>query len=260
VTAGWNQFRGGEFGVALKLFREAGAATTSNSPVHLAALYGEATTWYLRRPGEDFTKAEKLYHQIITLAPSDSQVAWSWLALARIKAQPIDGNTPELAPLVQAYQDVIDRFPFHPAGEEALLLQQAAKLEDPDMARTREVLEELETFLKTHAGSPWSSAAYGLIAHCGRMLGHENRRLEATIKAWKTMEIDPTNPLQDLAATYWQIATTAEFGVGDFETAREYYRKLIAEYPTEQRVFLAIQELKRMDELEARLRAEAASP
>ena len=33
--------------------------------------------------------------------------------------------------------------------------------------------------------------------------------------------------------------------------AREYYGKLIANYPTEQRVFLAKQELKRMDDLEA---------
>ena len=51
----------------------------------------------------------------------------------------------------------------------------------------------------------------------------------------------------------------AEFGAGDFGVAREYYRKLIAEYPDEQRVFLAKQELKRMDELEARLRAEAGA-
>jgi len=260
LAAGWQNFRGGEFSLALRDFKGVGAVTAIDSPVHLAALYGEATTWYLRRPDEDPARSATLYRQVIQLAPTNSLAAWSWLALARIKAQPVEGNAPELEPLVLAYQEVIDRFPFHPAGEEALLLQQAARLEDPGTARAREVLEVLDAFLETHPESPWRSAAYGLVAHCCRMLGLEERRLEAAIQAWKMAEVDPTNPFQDLAVTYWQIATIAEFELGDFETAREYYRRLIDEYPAEQRVFVAIQELARMDELEARLRTEESTP
>ena len=197
---------------------------------------------------------------MIELAPTNDLAAWSWLGLARITALPVNGEAPELEPQVAAYQDVIDRFSFHPAGEEAFLLQQASKLAVPDEARTRAVLEALQEFIKTHPQSPWHSAAFRLVAHCGLMLGLNDLRLEATMQAWKTVEIDPANPIQDLSYTYWQLATLAEFGVGDFAMAREYYTKLIEEYPGEQKVFIAKQELRRMDELEARLRAEGATP
>lgn len=48
----------------------------------------------------------------------------------------------------------------------------------------------------------------------------------------------------------------AEFDLGDFTLAREFYQKLIKEYPTDQRVFPAKLALKRMDETEAKIRAE----
>jgi tetratricopeptide (TPR) repeat protein len=260
MGSGWKNYRLGEYSLALKDFQLAEASLPQGGAAHLAALYGEATTWYLRRPGEDLERARQLFRQVIELAPTNNLAAWSWLGLARITALPVNGEAPELEPQVAAYQDVIDRFSFHPAGEEAFLLQQAAKLAVPDEARTRAVLEALQEFIKTHPQSPWHSAAFRLVAHCGLMLGLNDLRLEATMQVWKTAEIDPANPIQDLSFTYWQLATLAEFGVGDFAMAREYYTKLIEEYPGEQKVFIAKQELKRMDELEARLRAEGATP
>jgi len=260
VDAGWDDYRLGEFSLALKEFQAASADAIPGSAVHLEALYGEATTWCLRRPDEDLERAARLFHEVIDLAPTNSMAAWSWLALARIKALPVDGEAPALRPQLDAYQEVIRRFPFHAAGEEAFLMQQAAKLGTPDATQAREALAALQEFIKTHSGSPWRCAAYGLIVHCCTILGLDDLRLEAMMQAWKTAEIDPINPVQDLSWTYWQIATIAEFNAGDFATAREYYRKLIAEYPTEQRVFLAKQELKRMDDLEARLRAEGTAP
>jgi hypothetical protein len=83
-------------------------------------------------------------------------------------------------------------------------------------------------------------------------------RLRAEENALKTYEIDPTNPSAELGWFYWTVATIAEFEVGDFDTARKYYRKLLAEYPHDQMVFGAKQALKRMDDLEAKLRAEIA--
>jgi tetratricopeptide (TPR) repeat protein len=260
VSAGWNNYRIGEFALAVKDFQYAAAHVPQGSPVHLAALYGEASTWHLRRPDEDFVRAIQLYRQIIDLAPTNELAAWSWLGLARIMALPVNGENPELKLQLAAYQEVINRFPYHPVGEEAFLMQQVALLDVPDMTRTREVLDVLQGFIKTHPISPWRSAAYGLVSHCGAVLGLDDLRMEATLQGWKTAEIDPRNPVQDLAWTYWQIATRAEFGVGDFELAREYYRKLIKEYASDQKVFLAKQELKRMDELEARLQVEDAKP
>jgi tetratricopeptide (TPR) repeat protein len=260
LASGWDNYRLGEFSLALKDFDSARAIAPTGSQAFVAALYGAATTWRLRRPGEDLDQASQLYHHVIDMAPTNDLAAWSWLGLARITALPVDGEAPELKPQLAAYQEVIDRFPFHPAGEEAFLLQQAAKLATPDVVLTGQVLDALQAFIKAHPQSPLRSMAYDLVSHCCRLLGLEDQRLSATIQAWKTEEIDPDNPLQDSSLTYWQIATLAEFGAGDFAMARDYYGRLIREYPTEQKVFLAKQELRRMDELEARLRAEDSAP
>lgn len=250
----------GEYSLALQDFQAAAAASAPASEPHRAALYGEASTWFLCRPGQDEEKAAALFRQVIDLAPGDSLAAWSLLALARIKAQPVDGEAPDAPALDAAYQAVIDRFPAHPAGEEAFLYQQAARMEMADEATTRAVLAALETFLEAHPGSPWRSAANNLIVHACTVLGLPGRKLEAAIACWKTAEIDPNDPFLDLAYTYWRIATVAEFDAGDFATAREYFGKLIEEYPTDQKVFIAKQELKRMEALEARLKAGEDAP
>lgn len=254
ILSGWNNYRLGEFSLATRDFEAAMKKAPQGGPEHLGALYGLATTWNLRRPGEDPDRAAQLFRQVIALAPTNDLAAWSWLALARMKAMPVAGESPELNAQVLAYQDVIDRFPFHSAGEEAFLFQQAARLETPDVDLTREVLAALERFIEIHPKSPWLSSAYGLVAHCCTVLNLPDKRFAAMLKASKAAEIDPLNPLQDLSAIYWQLATVAEFDLGDFALAREYYRRLIAEYPKEQRVFLAKQELKRMDEVEIGIR------
>ena len=260
IRTGWDEYRLGNFAQAHDAFQSALRHTPKTNATHLAALYGLATTWNMRRPNEDDVLAEKLYRKLIALAPTNDLAAWSWLALARMKAAPVEGESADLQQQVDAYQDVIDRFPFHSAGEEAFLYQQAARLDEPDEGRARTVLRAMEAFLATHPLSPWRATAYGLCAHCCDVLGLGDKRLQAVFNTWRASEIDPANPVQDRSWTYWQIATVAEFEVGDFATARTYYGKLIEEYPTEQRVFPAKQELKRMDELEARLRQEASKP
>ncbi|HPY62737.1 MAG TPA: hypothetical protein PLJ22_06290, partial [Kiritimatiellia bacterium] len=55
---------------------------------------------------------------------------------------------------------------------------------------------------------------------------------------------------------YWNLATIAEFEVGDFDLARHYYNKLLEAYPTDIRVYGCKQALARMDALEAQIRAE----
>ena len=254
ILSGWDNYRLGEFSLATRDFEAAMKKAPQGEPEHLGALYGLATTWNLRRPGEEPDRAAQLFRQVIALAPTNDLAASSLLALARMKALPAAGEAPELNAQVLAYQQVIDRFPFHSAGEEAFLFQQAARLETPDVDRTREVLAALERFIETHPKSPWLSSAYGLVAHCCTVLNLPDKRFAAILKASKAAEIDPLNPMQDLSAVYWQLATVAEFEVGDFALAREYYRKLIAEYPKEQRVFLAKQELRRMDEVEMGIR------
>ena len=257
IHQGWNFFRLGEFNQARKDFQKALEHAPRGSTPQLQALYGLATTWSLQRPDEDPVRAAQYYRQLIDLAPTHDLAAWSLLALARMQMLPVAGEPPPWQAQAAAYQPVIDRFAFHPAGEEAFIFLQAAKLRDqPDEAQTREILQALDAFLHAHPQSPWRTTACTLAVHCHTLLDEGESRLADIIQAWKTAELDPLNPIQDCSATYWQIATTAEFDAGDFTVARQYYRQLIAEYPTDQRVFLAQQELKRMDDLESIIQRE----
>lgn len=259
VRAGWDWYSQDEFSLAVREFDAALAAAPPGSQVRLQALYGLATTWALRRPGEDKQRAECLYRQIVESAPTNDLAAWSLLAIARMKAlvDPTGDTVPTNAML--AYQEVQDRFPAHPAAEEAFLFQQSARLNRPDAAQARSVLAALERFLAAHPQSPNRSFVHRLVSHCCAILGMPEKRLDSEFQSWRSAENDPANPEEDLSWAYWRIATLAEFETGDFATAREYYRKLIAEYPAEQRVFLAKQELKRMDEVEARIRRDLAA-
>ncbi|MEI8243859.1 MAG: tetratricopeptide repeat protein, partial [bacterium] len=247
LDAGWNNYRLGEFDLAQKNFEQTLRQAAEGSTAHLAALYGAAVTWDLRRPGENAERAAQLYRAVIASAPTNDLAAWSWLALARMKATRPPGREVAREELLRGYQEVTDRFPHHPAGEEALLFQQAALLETSLEQDAQAVLATLERFLRTHPESPWRNAAYRLIGHACDVLRQHPKRLEAALQELQTQEIDRLNPSSDLSWPYWSIAVIAEFDVGDFARARQYYRKLIAEYPTDQKVFLAKQELARMD-------------
>lgn len=255
LAAGWSWYCQGDFSLAEKEFGAALILVPTNCPLRQQVFHALATTWDLRRPGEDPARAEQCYREAIALAPTNDLSAWCWLALARLKSQPQGGEPAFLKMRVEAYQQVIDRFPFHLAGEEAFLHQQSALLEKPDPGAARRVLTALGQFIADHPQSPWRSQAWRLVGHCCDVLGLREDRLAAALQEWKTQEVDPHNPLSDLSSTYWSIATIAEFDVGDFAGARECYRRLITEYPTDQKVFLARQELKRMDEVEAGMRS-----
>jgi tetratricopeptide (TPR) repeat protein len=257
IVSGWKQFRLGEFDRAGKTFETAAAQSVENSEPHLQALFGLATTWNLRRPGEDTQKARALYDQIIRLAPDSDLAAWSALALARMKYIVPGGEAPNYAEVARACLDVWNRFPLKLAGQEAFLFAQSARLAVPNQNEARAAKADLEQFVQKYPKSPYLSTAHSLIAQCCKILGDNEGMLAAIIRAWNTAEVNPGDPTVDLAGIYWRIATTAEFDVGDFKLAREYFRKLIEEYPTEQKVFLAKQELKRMDEIEEQIRGKS---
>ena len=100
-------------------------------------------------------------------------------------------------------------------------------------------------------------AEYSLLSICYTTLDDQAKRLWAEIQSFKRVEVDPENPDQDHSWRYWNIATIAEFEVGDFETARLYYGKLIKSFPTDARMYAAEVALERMDEIEARFRRES---
>ena len=256
MADGWEAYRLGEFDLAVRTFQQA----ETIAAIRVPALFGEAQTWQLRRPDPDRKKAVTLYRQVLALAPQSDYAAWSLLALARIKALVPAGQLVDVAAVQADFQAVLDQFPDHLAGHEALLSLQALKLQTNHPAVWRDVLATVDQFLHRHPQTPYANAAHSLRAHCYRMLGEPANELAAVREIWQTGEADPRNPKQNQVAIEWRIATLAEFDVGDFATAREYYRRLIAEYPTEQRVFLAKQELQHMDAIEAQFRRDLANP
>lgn len=253
IAKGWNNFTLYEFDQAVAKFTAAADAPEIDD--RLFALYGLATTWNLRRPGEDPKKAVELYNRIIHEAPEHDLAAWSLLALARMKHLVPVGEDPDYGEVRKAYQEVIRRFPNHLAGKEAFIYLNSVLVSSLTREDAKKAAADLEEYVKVPSNT-FAGPAYSLLAVAYTTLGIPEKRLESEILSLKNTEVDPTNPFTEFSWQYWNIAAIAEFDVGDFDTARVYYNKLIDEYPTDIRVYSAKQALKRMDGLEEKIRAE----
>jgi tetratricopeptide (TPR) repeat protein len=258
LEAGWADFRLAEYDLAVKKFTTCRELPGLTEDQRLLALYGLATTWNLRQPLPDQDKklARALYGQIVAEAPRHDLAAWSMLALARMNHLVPVGQDPDYEKVRLGYQEVIDAFPEHIAGQEAFIYQQSTLIMTLDPDTTRPSLEKLEAFVSEHPESRFVSMACNLLAIGYETLGRYEDQLAARIKELESLEVDPTSPFADSSWRYWQIATTAEFQAGDFDVARKYYRLLVEEYPVDIRTYAAEQALERMDALEAELRAE----
>lgn len=256
LTSGWDNYRLAEDKQAIQAFERLIEITPEDHELHLHGLYGLATTWNLRLPVTSQKKelATELYNKIIAQAPEHDLAAWSLLALARMKHLVGTGVEPDYPAVRQAYQEVIDRFPGHYAAQEALIYQQATLVAtlDPDDARKAE--KALLGLIETYPDSGFVSPALSLLSVVYTTLDMQEKRLWAEIESFKRIEVDPENPDQDHSWRYWNIATIAEFEVGDFDTAREYYGKLVQAFPTDARMYAAEQALKRMDRIEEEFR------
>ena len=253
IAAAWTDYSLAEFDLAIDKFNAALSSSSPGSDIHLQALYGLATTWNLRRPGEDLDKARGFYAQVLSESPRHDMAAWSLLALARTKHLVPVGEDPDYEEVRKAYQEVIDRFPGHLAAEEAFIYLQATLISTLKEKETRQALAAFEKYVQDPS-KKFIGPAYSLMAVSYQTLNMPEERLRAEEQSLETTEVDPTNPFTEFAWQYWNLATIAEFEVGDFDTARKYYRKLIEEYPTDIRLYGAKQALKRMDEVEAKIR------
>lgn len=259
LEAAWNDYVLGEFDRALERFTNLRKAEPAGSDLWCHATYGLATTWNLRRPGEDPAKARQYYNELIAAAPNHDLAAWSELALARMLHLVPVGEDPDYEAVRKAYRNVMARYPEHLAAQEAFLYWCSTLIASMDPDQTRVALAELEKYVQA-TNHAFLGPAWSLIAVGSQTLGDQERRLHAELRSLETTEADPTNPFTEFAWQYWNIATIAEFEVGDFETARTFYRKLIEEYPQDIRIYGAKQALKRMDEIEAGLRAPRSPP
>jgi tetratricopeptide (TPR) repeat protein len=258
LAQGWTNYRLGEFRLAADAFEAARAGSPEGSEDHLQALYGLATTWNLRLPAQDQDKklADQFYRRILEQGPTSALAPWTELALARMQHLVAVGEDPDYPAVRQSYQDLIRKYPGHLVAREAFIYLMAVKVSTFETNELKAAAAELQQFVADTRDRSFFQPAYSLLAVAYNSLGRQRERLDAEIASLEATEIDPSNPYNEFSWQYWNLATIAEFELGDFETARKYYRLLLEEYPRDRRIYGVKVALKRMDDLEAKLRAE----
>jgi len=164
------------------------------------------------------------------------------------------GEEADYAVVRPAYQRIMDQYPGHLVAREAFIYLMSTRIATLEEKELRGAIAQLQEFVSQTNDRSFFQPAYSLLAASFNALDLQAERLDAEIKSLDTTEGDPSNPYNEFSWQYWNIATIAEFELGDFETARTYYRKLLDEYPRDRRIYGVKQALKRMDEVEEKVR------
>ncbi|HEY5707173.1 MAG TPA: tetratricopeptide repeat protein [Terrimicrobiaceae bacterium] len=254
IREGWRNYRLGEFNAAVRIFQSVQVSQPRGSEFRLQALYGEASCWNHRRDGRDIARAVVGYRAVLEEAPQNPLASWCALDIVRTRHLAPADQTIDYEKLVREYADVYRSYPETLAGQEAFLYENSLSLPGADPEQSRKILENITTFLSAHPKTPFLSQFYGMMAECYRKMDDQGQRLEYLIKSLGAREIDPSNPIDDRSTAYWNIAYAAEFEAGNFALAREYYKRLMHEYPQDVRIFGVRKALQRMDAIEAALR------
>lgn len=246
VEQGWEHFRTGNFDSATIAFERAISAV--DQVQRPAALYALGMTCGLRRPSPETDRATRLFEQVIREYPHSEWAGWSQLALARQVELQIAAHPVDRAAVSQAYQVVIDRFPGHPAADEALVYQQANLIATLDQDDARAAATTLHAFLQRSSASPLASMAHTLLAECFATLNDPQAQLREKVNALNCVDLLRSSE-EDASTAYWTIATQAQYEVGDAALARAYYRKFIEAYSADARCFAAEQALVELDRI-----------
>jgi tetratricopeptide (TPR) repeat protein len=251
----WEDYRIGEFKTALNLFRALRESHPDGSEYNVQGLYGEGTCWNYRRDGRDEGKAIAAYQAVVTLAPKHQLASWSALEIVRARHLNPADDSADPAPLISEYAELYAKYPNTPAGEEAFLFECSLQTPGLDREHATQLLQQVELFLKDRPQTPFRGPLEGIIAECYNKLDMQDKRLELMVRPVAGEGMGVANPNPFNASVYWNIAYVAEFEAGNFALAREYYHRMLREYPRDVRVFAIRAALKRMDAVEAALRA-----
>lgn len=255
VNRAWVAYRLNEFHDAILRFEEARAASEPGSDDWAMATYGLGITWDLQRPGEDPKKATAYFTEALEKAPKSPIAPWVELALVRQKHLVPVGQEPDYDEVKAGFTHIMETYPGHLAAKEAFLYLEGIRLAELDPESSRVAESNLLAFVE-HENKEFVSPVWSLLTVAYVTMDEQIKRLKAEENSFATVEKDPLDPSVEYAWAYWNLATIAEFEVGDFELARKYYRELLAQYPNDIRVYGCKQALERMDALEAKVRAE----
>lgn len=251
IAAGWVEFRMGEYKRAAQMFGEVALGTDVDETSRLRALYGLGCTHWQKLPTADKPQARRIFTEIQELAPTSEYAAWSELALIRMDHIVPVGEKPDYPAIRQRYQALYERFPESMPGHEGFIYLAGTHIASLERGDLETAVTLLDQFIARHPDSPFISSGWFLRSRAAEFLARPEEMLEAKIRSLETVELDPSNPRMENSGRYWLIATTAEFEAGDFAVARDYYQRLIDEYPQDRRRFAAFQALDRLAALTA---------
>lgn len=258
---GWGAYRLSEFDRAQRFFEDAltQAEASDSLEARVKANYSLGDLWNLRRPNQDPRKAEGFYKKVVELDPRSEWAAWASLALARQMQLEAVTELPDLVKLKARYDDVINRYPNHQVADESVIYLQSARLVRASDESITDATRDLEAFVRERTNSLYLANAYSLLANAYHHQGRGRDYIETLVKSVELSRALTQNanlPASDQAATFYKIGLAAQLDAGDFALAREYFNLLIMEYPRDQRVFVAEQQLAAMNAYEARVREE----
>lgn len=261
IDEGWDNFSLGEYAFAIAKFQKARDLTAAGTETRAQALFGLASTLAHRTPAPEMDQAEKIFNEIAREDPDRDLAAWSLLSIGRLKQIAPVGTEPDYRGALECCRQAADKFPFHPAGEEAFLHQIhiSLMLAGRDRNKLRGLVRDLESFMANHPRSPFRSSLYALGARCLGQLEDHPGALAWLVKSFATAERSTAGPVADQSGVYWKLAAMAEFKCGDLDTARKYYHLILKEYPSDQKKFGVLRALERLDQEETRIRTELAA-
>jgi tetratricopeptide (TPR) repeat protein len=262
LERGWEAMRAANVSTARLMFEDALVTSKPDPATHAYALYSMAAALALPQVSPDVDRAVKLLDEAIQIDPADNTKPWAMLMKARLPDLR-DVGVDDLEKLVEPkarplYREVIEKYPDHLAGDEATAYLITSLVVERDTASLEEAVKLANRLTSRRPDSPWASYVMQMKSSALRVLGRYEERLQVEQDALALAEKNNKVGTTQFIGMYWNIGIIAEFEVGDFEIARKFYNRIITEYPTEQRVFSAKYALKRLDRVEAELRAEIA--
>ena len=250
LSLGWKRFRMAEYSTAEKEFERARLAAKPGSKEMTKALYGLSIVNWLRTPDSNKPKAKEIFERIIKEDPADDLAVWSKLALVRMRHVVPVGETPDYPALCVDYEKLFAAHPDHPAGMEAFAYAQEVRLISFKPEDAQAAVAALRGFLDKNPDPRFACWAWELLSRAHKILGDGDEQLKDKLMLLKTKEMDPTNPRMNNSFLFWEIATLAQFEVGDLATAKEYYLKFRNEYPRDMRNFAVRRALEKIEKIE----------
>lgn len=250
LDRGWSSMQVGEFNQAETRFYTALEKSNGELNKKSEALYALGMNFSLRRPGEDFNKANEYFDSVLSLQPKSDFAAWSLLAKARMLAFDSKSDAVDVSRLRQAYQNVIESFPAHPAADEAFLYLQLTYLKTLSAEDAKKAIVNLQEFIRTHPSSKYIGPAHFMTAEAYAILKEPRKRLEEMILGQETAEKNRFTQV-DSGPTYIRIGNIALYDVGNLEVAEKYFKQYLADNPSERRRFIAEDGLKRIEQIRA---------